>query len=400
MTKTRAKTIKKVKPNKFVAVGLLLFFAVTGALYVLLSSAATTGTPAFGLYVNPASGTQAIGSQFEVKVYANLSTNDVQSVATYIKYDPAKLQLVSANQSGIDPNYTINSRCTNIDGCKPAGEIVFVIGYSGTGAITHADGLLVGNLTFKALSAGTANVTFDSDTKLSGFSSPTIPQATLDSRTLLNGSYTIPAPAGGGTGTGTGTGTGGGSNTANPNTTGNTGNTGSGGGTAKKPGTGSGTGTGTTTTTTPGTTPTDQPPTEQPTTTATTTTPTKTNTSSEEKETGDVKGSKVFSTPTLLVASATLAAVIVGTTMLAFSTPVRGAVMGMTHAFHHTRPLPSGHIVSEPMPPVGQTPTTPVNVTSPISHVDPPKTTNTTPSNAGIPGNVISPKDPPTPSGD
>lgn len=379
---TRAKTIQKVKPNKYIAAGLLLFFAVMGTLYILLSSAATPGTPAFGLYLSPSSGTPAVGSQLNVSIYGNLGSNSVQSMVAYLRYDSTKLQLTSANQSGVDPDYTVTARCTAIDGCKPAGEIAFVAGYSGTGAIAAADGLLIGNLSFKVLASGNTALTLDPDPKLSGFSSPSIPQATLDNRTLLNGSYVVPgstppANAGGGTTT---------PNNNSPATT----KPGTSTTTTTKKNTGSGTattpGAGTETTTT-------TPSTEQPTTTTTTPTQSRNTGNSSgtsDSEGGEVAGEKTVSTPMLLVISGTLAAVIVGTTMLAFSGPVRaavkGTVLGASHLLHHNHPIAAGHV-----------PTGPVHVVDNVSHIEPPHQNNTVPSAGESVGNIVKPNEPPTP---
>lgn len=319
------KVKKSNNSSKFAGFLAMSFFAVTGVFYMLFSSAATPGTPAFGLYLSPSTTSVTAGSNIDVKVYANLGSNAVQSIAAFIHYDPAKLQLTAANQAGIDPNYTITTRCTSVDGCQTAGNAVFVAGYSGTGSITAADGLLIGNMTFKALTSGSANVTLDSDTKLSGFTSPTISQSTLDSRTLANATYTITSSGGttGGGTTGGGT-TGGGTTgggTTSSTTTKSTTSKSSTSTTTKA--SGSTTTPTSTSTTTPTTTPTD--PTSTPVDTQEVTTVPET----APAATTSTKPAKKTSKALILAASMAASAVIVGALALLLSHPVRSKISGL-----------------------------------------------------------------------
>ncbi len=186
---TKKTTLKQTKLNKKTAIISGAIAALLGVLYIVYSLAAVPGTPAFGLYVAPSTASPNVGTQFNVSVYANLGTQTgIQNIAALLRYDPTMMRLDTADQVGIDPAFSVTSRCTNLDGCKPLGEIVFVAAKSGTGTITPADGILVGNLKFTALKAGTATLNFDADPSLSGFSSPT---QTYTTRTLLNGSYVL-----------------------------------------------------------------------------------------------------------------------------------------------------------------------------------------------------------------
>ena len=175
----------------------VIVFAIIGVAAIIFSKAATP--PTFGLYISPDTSSVVAGAQIPVSVYANLgSTSGIQSATAYIKYDPTLLRLDTADQVGVNPNFTITTRCTNLDGCKPAGEIVFVAGYGGTGTIAPSNQVLLGNLKFTALKTGSAALTLDPSTTLSGFTSQTLSQSTLDTRTLLNGTYSIvpTAPSG------------------------------------------------------------------------------------------------------------------------------------------------------------------------------------------------------------
>lgn len=169
------------------ALVLLVLAFVAGIIYIILTHAAGP-IPTVGMYMSPDTQTVASGAQFTAKVYANTGSNQVRSMTAYIKYDPTKLQLIDANQNNT-ASYPIKVVCSSLptDGCKPAGELVLTVG-GGNAYRTTGNALLLGDVTFKALKAGVANVTFDS---ISGFENPDVNQTTLNSQNaFLNGTYT------------------------------------------------------------------------------------------------------------------------------------------------------------------------------------------------------------------
>ncbi len=169
---------------------------ILGAWYVVSSRAATsnivsTNGPAFGIYTNPISADMTVGSKITVNVMANLGSSSVQTISSYLHYDPTLLRLDSASQTGVSSDYSIASRCSSLDGCKTAGNVVFVVGKSGQNLIASANGILLGALTFTALKTGTANLTLDADPQLTGFTSSNIAPNVLNQRVITNGTYNI-----------------------------------------------------------------------------------------------------------------------------------------------------------------------------------------------------------------
>ena len=195
---TKSNTLSKTKITKPILLILIVVVALLGVAGVVASKASppssaviNTKGPTFGIYINPQSSNVTTGSQFNASVYANLGTTSVQSISAYVHYDPTILRLDSADQAGVNPSFTVVSRCSSIDGCKKEGDVVFVAGFSSNGTISPQNNLLVGNLKFTALKTGTATVALDPDVHLTGFVSPTASQSTLDTRQLSNGTFNI-----------------------------------------------------------------------------------------------------------------------------------------------------------------------------------------------------------------
>ncbi len=178
-----------MKFNKYFLSGFVSFVVATGVMYTFFSMAA--GGPAFGFFMSPSSQTVSAGQDFNVSVYATHGPNSIQSIAALIHYDKDKLRLKAANQVGVDPSFSVTSRCTFLDGCQSEGNIIFLASMTGNAEINLPDAILVGNLTFTALKSGTSDVTFDIDPKKSGFTSTVTSQSVLDTREQWNSTFTI-----------------------------------------------------------------------------------------------------------------------------------------------------------------------------------------------------------------
>lgn len=403
------KLSKKVKSNKYVTVGIMAFFAVTGVFYILLSSAATPGTPAFGFYMTTTNAAPPVNTQFDVKLYANAGSAQVKSISALLKYDASAVRAdIVASAPKADPlasppiaGFDETLSCGPANGCRTdTGFVAFALTNTGT-TTRSGDGMYLGTVRFTALKSGTTALQYDtSDPKLTAFLDTNNQQITGSTTQNLN----VTPPASGGTTTPPASGGGGSSNQTNTTNTSTKSNTGSTtGNTSKTTGntsTGSSAGTQQTGSSTPGDT-TQSTDNQQP-----TAVPGTTNGSGGSSDTDGSSGDgpKTVSKPMIIVASAGLAALIVGTIMAAFSEPVRNAFMGVGHILHPQHIQPAGHVVvggpslpaTPPAPHVDPTPTNPVNPIKPISHLDPPKTSNTIPSHAGAPGKVIEPSQPPT----
>ena len=408
--------IQKKKISKTLAVGFIAFFAAFGAFFILLSKAATVG-PNLGFYMTTTNASPAVGAQFDVKLYANTGSTPVQSVAAAVKYDTNQVRLdLAAVAPAADPingidGFDATLACTSATSCSSPGKASFALTMTATPpAVTTkaGDGIYVGTLRFTALKAGATGIEYDASkpvgqnntaAPLTGFVNNTSSaiQNQLDGREIQNVAVTVPSS--GGNSTPPPPITGNTTQTNQPNTKpGTTTNT-----TKKATGntsTGSSAGTQQTGSSTPSDS-TQSTDNQQP-----TAVPGTTNGSggSSDSDGSSGDGPKNVSKPMIIVASAGLAALIVGTLMAAFSEPVRTAFMGVGHVLHPQHIQPAGHVVvggpslpaTPPAPHVDPTPTNPVNPIKPISHLDPPKTSNTIPSHAGAPGKVIEPSQPPT----
>lgn len=193
------KNLLKTRQNKKATIIIFGVFIVLGAMLVNMTFAAPSGKtsvsnttgPNFGIYLNPKKASVVNGSQFTETVSANLATYSVQSISVYLHYDPSYLRLDSIDQSGVDPSYSVTTRCSVLDGCKPAGEAILIAGYIGTGTIQPKNNLILGKLKFTPLKTGKTIVAIDPDKKLSGFASSSTSQLNLDKRLVSNSSVSI-----------------------------------------------------------------------------------------------------------------------------------------------------------------------------------------------------------------
>lgn len=186
------------------------------AAWVGLGFAAIMVAPAFAsaatLSLSPATGTHAVGEEFEVKILLDTSGTTTSGTDAYIRYDPNTLSVVDANSStegtqilpgSLYSQTSYNSVDTasgkiSFSGSKSGGSP----GYSGSGTLA--------TITFNAVKEATGSqVTFDF-TNGSTTDSNVIDQSSSDDvlGSVTNGSYTISGTAADGTtGDGTGTGT-------------------------------------------------------------------------------------------------------------------------------------------------------------------------------------------------
>src|SRR3989344_4180243 len=146
-------------------------------LFPALASAAT-------LSLSPSSQSVTVGQNFTVNVLLNAQGQAVDGVdISYLRYNPSLLQVQSATAGTLMPLTLSNNFATQ-------GQIQFSQVASGGSSYTGQGTLLT--IAFKALSQGTANVTFDftsgntQDTNVSGASTDLLTSVT-------NGSYVIQA---------------------------------------------------------------------------------------------------------------------------------------------------------------------------------------------------------------
>jgi len=165
-----AKKLNYKNGTIFAVIGIL---AITGAVLVYKSFAAS-GT----LTLTPSSSTVNIGSNFTITVHANGGTDPLSGAEADLTYDPAKLQFVSATNTG-----------TNFDAVVPptnsSGLVQIGAAHKGTTGLSGDQ--IVGTVTFTALAPGTATVAFANTSDLLPTSNP----ATNVLTASPSGTYTI-----------------------------------------------------------------------------------------------------------------------------------------------------------------------------------------------------------------
>lgn len=338
--------VQKMKVNKLTIFGAVAFFAATGLFFLMLSRAATTG-PNLGFYMTSTNVSPAVGTQFDVKLYANTGTLTVKSIAAEINYNAAQVRpdivasapkanpLASPPVDGFDETLA----CGPANGCRSDTGTV-VVALTNTGSSRRSgDGIYLGTIRFTALKAGATGIVYNASIDHSSFLNPDGStfdsdgrlvtkgpiQTALDGRLVQNiaisavsGSNTAPPSSGGsGSGGNAGVKSGGGgsvpagSGTAN-NNSGGSGVPGS-SGTVVDPGL-----------LAPQDIPTDLAQDNSQSTPL----------SADNSEAATSPKKKTVSKQTLVAASAGLAALALGTLTFLFGTPVRTAFMDFGHLFH------------------------------------------------------------------
>src|SRR3989344_3159138 len=187
---------------------ILILFIPLALVPIFTDAAATAsvviggGTATFSL--SPASGSYNAGDIFSVNILLNTGGSAVQGVdVAYLNYNPALLEAQDDDSSTVGIQITAGSlmpsTLTNVAD-NTAGKITFSQ-VTDSGASYTGSGTLA-TIRFKALSAGTANATFDFtagstiDTNIASAGEDILGSVT-------NGSYVISAPSSGGTSGGT-----------------------------------------------------------------------------------------------------------------------------------------------------------------------------------------------------
>src|SRR3989344_1913375 len=194
---------------------ILILFISLALVPIFTDAAATTSVVIGGgsatLSLSSASGSYSTGDIFSVNILLNTGDIAIQGVdVAYLNYNPALLEAQDDDNSTIGIQITAGSlmpsTLTNVAD-NTAGKITFSqvtdsgTNYTGSGTLA--------TIRFKALSAGTANATFD-------FTAGSTIDANIASAgedilgSVTNGSYVITIPSSGGTTSGGTSGGGGG----------------------------------------------------------------------------------------------------------------------------------------------------------------------------------------------
>jgi hypothetical protein len=187
--------------------GLIIATVTMGVFGGFLIFVHAAGTASFSL--SPATGSHDISTNFNVAVYENSGSEQVNAVTANLNYDAGKLQFVSVSTAG-----SPFSTCTQSSG---GGGNVAVSCASLGGSSTGSH--LVATITFKALvGSGTSAVAFAGDSHIVRASDT----SDVWNGNTTGGTYTFTTPATGGGGGNTGGGGGGNTTTTNTNTKTNT----------------------------------------------------------------------------------------------------------------------------------------------------------------------------------
>lgn len=120
----------------------------------------TAAASGASLYLSPNSGTFSVGSTFDISVFVNTGSEEVNTIEARLKFDPKKIQIVNpaAGKSFINvwiaqPSYS-----------NVAGTIIFQGGVPSPGIKTSSG--LVSTVTFRAISPGQTSIEFLDSSKV------------------------------------------------------------------------------------------------------------------------------------------------------------------------------------------------------------------------------------------
>jgi hypothetical protein len=159
--KKHVKHIKKIKKttqtHKIPALLFVVIFAGLGAFILTLTHAASSAT----ISLTPSTSTVSLGSNVTVTVVVNSGTNLVNTVEADLKFDPAKLQFLSA-----DSTIGIDNPTSGMGFDQPIEKKVYATDLTllriTNGDTTPGSGTqTLATATFKTLAAGPASITID-----------------------------------------------------------------------------------------------------------------------------------------------------------------------------------------------------------------------------------------------
>lgn len=177
----RSKHLKNGKFSRYSFVVFVLVFASIGG-YLLLKSNAAAPPAAPSLYLSPDTATVTAGSTFNVAVYENSGTDTVNVVQANLSYSNSQLSYI-----GYTDSTAFSLAAENPTG--DTGSLRFARGTCGGCAPVTGTQLVV-TIKFKALTAGSAAVNFDTGSIL-------VKSTTNTAEPGLNkagGVYTVTAP--------------------------------------------------------------------------------------------------------------------------------------------------------------------------------------------------------------
>jgi hypothetical protein len=142
-----------MKKLKLLLISLILFSAFS------LSSSPIKAAPDTSLSFQPSTLTPTVGDSFTVPILIDTGTNEVIGAELYINFDSSRLSAssISAGSFFTDPE-AISPVISNTN-----GTISYTLYLSPQSQAETGQGTLA-TITFKALSAGSANISFSSDT--------------------------------------------------------------------------------------------------------------------------------------------------------------------------------------------------------------------------------------------
>ncbi len=167
-------------------------------LIVLLSLLGVRNTAfavAATMYLSPATGSHDSGEEFTVDIMIDTGGVDVQTARASLSYDPDIIQVIAVSHSNIfcqfpDSGYEVDN--TN-------GQMILTGFCQDEHYGTVGDADILGRITFKGMSGGSVEVSFNfdgtDDDEMTYMKTPGSPPQTLDMTTPTDGTYTISGAA-------------------------------------------------------------------------------------------------------------------------------------------------------------------------------------------------------------
>jgi len=137
------------------------------------------------LYLAPASGSHQVGNNFNVEIRLDTKGQTVLGAKAYINF-PANLSVVNSKVSEIGSAFSAGIVKNKVVGNQIQLEAGSLSGLSGSN-------LLVGTITFNALSSGTANVSFDDSCEVSGENGSNVLGSSQGGAYLIQGAVNQPS---------------------------------------------------------------------------------------------------------------------------------------------------------------------------------------------------------------
>lgn len=172
-----------------------LKFFIISALFSLLWVRTSAFAADATMYLSPATGSHDSDEEFTVDIMIDTGGVDVQTARASLSYDPEVVQVTAVSHSNIfcqfpDSGYEVDN--TN-------GQMILTGFCQDEHYSTVGDADIFGRVTFKGMSGGSAEVSFNfdgtDDDEMTCIKTPGSPPQTLDMTTPTGGTYTISGTA-------------------------------------------------------------------------------------------------------------------------------------------------------------------------------------------------------------